>query len=117
MWPRDEDFPGGKKFRGVLKNSFKIRINLVRRIVDSIAAELDYPEFINKFQKAEFTSFYLKKYSARDGNDANVKHLYHADSGYSMKTEAGVDVAVPAHVDTTLTLLATYRNGGLQVIN
>nr|AIW06472.1 putative isopenicillin-n-synthase [Beroe abyssicola] len=114
MWPRDGDFPGSQRFRCVLANSFKTRIDLARNIVDSISAELDYPEFSSKFQKAEFTSLYLKKYSTRDGKD-NV-HIYKADSGYSMKTEGGLDLSVPAHVDTTVTLLATYRNGGLQAV-
>ena len=51
----------------------------------------------------------------RDGGDNS--QIYSADSGYNMKTEGGQDLFIPAHVDTTITLLATYSNGGLQVEN
>jgi len=42
-------------------------------------------------------------------------NIYKAESGYSMKSEEGMDLSVPSHVDTTITLLTTYSNGGLQV--
>ena len=42
--------------------------------------------------------------------------IYAADSGYTMKTEDGRDLSIPSHIDTTITLLAIYSNGGLQVL-
>ena len=32
-----------------------------------------------------------------------------------MVTEDGRDLSIPSHEDTTITLLTTYNNGGLQV--
>ena len=42
--------------------------------------------------------------------------IYKTDSGYSMVSEDGQDLSIPSHIDTTITLLATYSNGGLQVL-
>nr|AIW06469.1 putative isopenicillin-n-synthase [Thalassocalyce inconstans] len=112
LWPADNDFPGSEEFQSTLWNGFQIRIKLARKLVEELAAGLEFSEFVDKFKEAEFTSFYLKKYTAREASD-NVK-IYKADSGYTMKAEDGRDLSIPSHVDTTITLLATYSNGGLQ---
>nr|AIW06454.1 putative isopenicillin-n-synthase [Ctenophora sp. W WRF-2014] len=113
-WPGDEDFSASKEFRSALQSGFEMRMRLGRRLVEEIGRGLDYTQFGEKFTESEFTSFYLKKYTAREEKD-NV-NIYKADSGYSMKAEDGRDLSIPSHVDTTITLLTTYANGGLQAL-
>nr|AIW06456.1 putative isopenicillin-n-synthase [Ctenophora sp. N2 WRF-2014] len=113
-WPGEEDFNTSKDFRASLQNGFQMRMGLSRKLVEEIGRGLQYKEFVEMFTKSEFTSFYLKKYTARKEKD-NV-NIYTADSGYSMKAEDGRDLSVPSHIDTTITLLTTYANGGLQAL-
>nr|AIW06452.1 putative isopenicillin-n-synthase [Bathyctena chuni] len=113
IWPENaNDLEGSKDFKSVLQNGFKIRMELANKLVDEVAAAMDYNEFVEKFAEGEFTSFYLKKYIAREAKDNT--EIYKADSGYSMVSEDGRDLSMPSHIDTTMTLLATYSNGGLQ---
>nr|AIW06481.1 putative isopenicillin-n-synthase [Ctenophora sp. T WRF-2014] len=112
LWPSTVE--GSEEFRKFLSQGFQMRIQVARKIVEEIAGVLGYREFVEKFTEAEFTSFYLKKYTARNEKD-NVM-IYKSDSGYSMKSEDGRDLSIPSHVDTTITLLATYSNGGLQAL-
>ena len=44
-------------------------------------------------------------------------NIYEKGSDYVMTSEEGEDLAIPSHTDTTVTLLSTYTNGGLQVAN
>nr|AIW06458.1 putative isopenicillin-n-synthase [Bathocyroe fosteri] len=112
LWPSAVE--GSEEFRNILSQGFQMRIKLARKIVEEIGDVLGYSEFVDKFKEAEFTSFYLKKYTERDEKD-NVA-IYKSDSGYSMKAEDGRDLSIPSHIDTTITLLATYSNGGLQAL-
>nr|AIW06468.1 putative isopenicillin-n-synthase [Lampocteis cruentiventer] len=114
MWPADNDFPGSEEFRSTLWNGFQIRMRLVRKLVEEIAAGLEFSEFVEKFKEAEFTGFYLKKYTEREASD-NGNH-YRASKGYNMKAEDGRDLALAEHTDRAITLLATYTNGGLQAL-
>ena len=43
-----------------------MRMGLGRKLVEEIGRGLQYNEFVEKFTESEFTSFYLKKYTARE---------------------------------------------------
>nr|AIW06448.1 putative isopenicillin-n-synthase [Ctenophora sp. C WRF-2014] len=113
-WPVHGDFARSEEFKAIVQNGFQLRIGLARLLVKEIGASLGYTDFLDKFTEAEFTSFYLKKYVARDSSNNN--RIYGKNSGYSMVAEDGRDLSIPSHVDTTITLLATYSNGGLQAL-
>ena len=67
VWPEETDLePNSKNFQAVLQNGFKIRMKLASKLVEEIAAGLRYPQFVELFKEAEFSSFYLKKYTERE---------------------------------------------------
>nr|AIW06480.1 putative isopenicillin-n-synthase [Lampea lactea] len=114
VWPKSEDFESSEEFKTTLMNGFKVRMDLALLLTKQIGDSMGYTEFLQKFDKGEFTSFYLKKYNARDS--INNNRIYGKDSGYTMVAEDGRDLSIPSHTDTTITLLATYSNGGLQAL-
>ena len=65
VWPAENDFPGSRNFKPLLSNGFQLRLKLARKLVEEIAGALEYSEFVEKFKEAEFSSFYLKKYTER----------------------------------------------------
>nr|AIW06461.1 putative isopenicillin-n-synthase [Dryodora glandiformis] len=113
-WPKEgECGPGSSSnFRDVISNGFQVRMRLARTLLEEIAAGVGFGDLPDKFKEAEFSSFYLKKYTERDNKD-NEK-IYAPEAGYQMRTKEGKVLSIPSHIDTTVTLLATYSNGGLQ---
>ena len=114
VWPGKCDFDGSHDFQSTLTKGFDIRMNLARKISDDLGEVLNFAEFPLLFKDGEFTSLYLKRYGIR--NPADNVNVYYGGAGYAMQTEDGKDLAVPSHIDTTITLLATYNNSGLQAM-
>ena len=67
VWPVENDLGlDGRRFKATFSKSFKLRMNLSRKLVEEIAIGLEYPEFVEKFKKAEVSGWNLKKYSERN---------------------------------------------------
>ena len=114
VWPGKYDFDGSHDFQSALTESFKMRKILAEKISEELGEVLNFPELPLLFKDGEFTSMYLKKYRIR--NSADNINRYYKGAGYTMQTEDGKDLAMPSHVDTALTLLATFNNSGLQAL-
>nr|AIW06459.1 putative isopenicillin-n-synthase [Hormiphora californensis] len=114
VWPDSTPSFDGARFKEIMKKGFDIRMRVSKMIVDALGRIIDSEAFPRMFGESEFTSFYLKKYTERNAED-NIG-IYAEDSGYTMVAEDGRDLSIPSHVDTTVTLLTTYNNGGLQAM-
>eukprot|EP00116_Pleurobrachia_bachei_P006176 sb/3466438/ len=114
VWPSTTATFDGEWFHSVMKRGFDVRMKLSKLVIEALGKIIESPDFAKMFGDSEFTSFYLKKYTERNVNEN--KSIYASDSGYDMVTEDGKDLSIPSHVDTTITLLTTYNNGGLQAV-
>nr|AIW06455.1 putative isopenicillin-n-synthase [Ctenophora sp. N1 WRF-2014] len=103
VWPQDTGFE--EEFQEVFRRGFQIRSNIARSVIKSIGRSLGHPELIERFKESEFSTLGLRKYPMRTSVNEKM---------YSVHDD--VVLSELEHEDSTVTILATFNNPGLQAL-
>nr|AIW06432.1 putative isopenicillin-n-synthase [Bathocyroe fosteri] len=105
VWPETGDCAFDKEFKETFQAGFEIRRNIGRAFVRSIARTMETPQLNDLFQEDEFSAMGLRRYPYRE--DVNTNMYSDFD---------GVLLRELEHVDSTVTVLSTFDNTGLQAL-
>nr|AIW06445.1 putative isopenicillin-n-synthase [Haeckelia rubra] len=105
VWPDTGDCGFDKGFKETFQTGFEFRRNIARAFVRSISRALEFPKLTSLFAEDEFSAMGLRKYPVRKRINDNMYSDY--DDTLLRELE---------HVDSTITVLSTFENPGLQVL-
>nr|AIW06453.1 putative isopenicillin-n-synthase [Ctenophora sp. W WRF-2014] len=105
VWPVTQDPGFDEGFKEVFRRGFDIRRNIARSVIKSIGRSLGHPKLIERFTESEFSTLGLRKYPMR--TSVNDKMF---------STHDDVVLSELEHEDSTVTILATFTNPGLQAL-
>jgi len=105
VWPETGNCTFDKGFKETFQAGFEIRRNIGRAFVKSVARALNMPGLPELFTNDEFSAMGLRRYLARKEINSNMYSDY--DNVLLRELE---------HVDSTVTVLSTFNNGGLQML-
>nr|AIW06433.1 putative isopenicillin-n-synthase [Ctenophora sp. T WRF-2014] len=103
VWPQTGDCAFDKEFKEIFQKGFEFRQTIARKFVQSISRSLDLPKLNDLFQEDEFSAMGLRRYPKRDRINTNM----YSDFDGTLLREL-------EHIDSTITVLTTFDNGGLQ---
>nr|AIW06460.1 putative isopenicillin-n-synthase [Hormiphora californensis] len=96
VWPGSGDDAFDRHFRDVFSRGFATRRMLAQAVVRCIGEGLGHPELEERFTEHEFSTLGLRRYPARGGAAGRLTELEHEDS--------------------TVTILSTFQNPGLEAL-
>nr|AIW06425.1 putative isopenicillin-n-synthase [Ctenophora sp. B WRF-2014] len=105
VWPDTDDCVFDKGFKEVFQGGFELRRGIARAFVRSISRALKYPDLPSLFTEDEFSAMGLRKYPARQMKNTNM----YSDFDGELLREL-------EHIDSTVTVLSTFHNEGLQML-
>nr|AIW06435.1 putative isopenicillin-n-synthase [Ctenophora sp. T WRF-2014] len=105
VWPQTGDCAFDKEFKELFQKGFEIRQNIARAFVRSIARSMEIPQLNDLFQEDEFSAMGLRRYPYREQINTNM----YSDFDGTLLREL-------EHVDSTITVLTTFHNTGLQAL-
>nr|AIW06478.1 putative isopenicillin-n-synthase [Ctenophora sp. C WRF-2014] len=105
VWPNTDNPQFDRDFKSVMKSGFDLRLSIARAIVESISRALDFPGLPALFTEHEFSTLGLRKYPVRKRINSD---MYSEFDGVLLKELE--------HVDSTVTVLSTFNNTGLQML-
>jgi isopenicillin N synthase-like dioxygenase len=105
VWPETDDCTFDKEFKEVFQVGFEIRRNIARAFVRSISRSLGFSKLPELFSEDEFSAMGLRRYPVRQEINTNM----YSDFDGRLLREL-------EHVDSTVTVLSTFNNGGLQAL-
>nr|AIW06475.1 putative isopenicillin-n-synthase [Ctenophora sp. C WRF-2014] len=105
VWPNTEDCDFDKEFKETFQVGFEFRRNVARAAVRSISRALEYPILPSLFAEDEFSAMGLRRYPVRQQINTNMYSDFD-----------GVLLRELEHVDSTVTVLSTFNNSGLQML-
>nr|AIW06476.1 putative isopenicillin-n-synthase [Lampea lactea] len=105
VWPETGDCDFDKHFKEVFQKGFEHRRSIGRAFVKSIARSLSMPSLPSLFTEDEFSAMGLRKYPVRGEINTNM----YSDFDGTLLREL-------EHVDSTVTVLSTFNNSGLQML-
>jgi len=106
VWPETDNCTFDKGFKETFQAGFEIRRNIGRAFIKSIARALNMPALPDLFTEDEFSAMGLRRYLARKEINSNMYSDY--DNVLLRELE---------HVDSTVTVLSTFQNEGLQMLH
>nr|AIW06451.1 putative isopenicillin-n-synthase [Bathyctena chuni] len=105
VWPVTQNNHFDEEFKRVFTSGFNLRRNIATGVIRSIARSLEHPQLIERFTEHEFSTLGLRKYPVRTSVN---KNMY---SRFDKTTLSELE-----HEDSTVTILATFSNPGLQAL-
>nr|AIW06440.1 putative isopenicillin-n-synthase [Thalassocalyce inconstans] len=105
VWPNTDNCDFDKEFKETFQAGFELRRGIARAFVRSISRSLEMPALPSLFTEDEFSAMGLRKYPER--NDVNTNMYSDFDGELLRELE---------HVDSTVTVLSTFENSGLQML-
>jgi len=105
VWPNTGDCDFDKEFKETFQKGFEIRRNIGRAFVRSMSRALELPTLPSLFSEDEFSAMGLRKYPVRQEINTNM----YSDFDGTLLREL-------EHVDSTVTVLSTFQNSGLQML-
>nr|AIW06426.1 putative isopenicillin-n-synthase [Bathyctena chuni] len=105
VWPETGDCTFDKEFKETFQAGFEIRRNIGRAFIRSIARAMEYPNLPTLFTEDEFSAMGLRKYPIRKKINSNM----YSDFDGTLLREL-------EHIDSTVTVLSTFNNEGLEVL-
>jgi len=105
VWPETDDCQFDKEFKEVFQVGFEIRRNIARAFIRSISRSLGFSKLPELFSEDEFSAMGLRRYPVRQEINTNM----YSDFDGRLLREL-------EHVDSTVTVLSTFNNGGLQAL-
>nr|AIW06441.1 putative isopenicillin-n-synthase [Lampocteis cruentiventer] len=106
VWPETDNCTFDKGFKEVFQTGFDMRRNIARAFVRSISRALGFPNLPSLFNEDEFSAMGLRRYPVR--SERTNKNMYSDFDGLLLRELE--------HIDSTVTVLSTFNNGGLQVL-
>jgi len=106
VWPETDDCAFDAGFKKTFQAGFEIRRNIGRAFIQSVARALNMPGLPELFKEDEFSAMGLRRYLQRTEINSNMYSDY--DNVLLRELE---------HVDSTVTVLSTFNNGGLQMLH
>jgi len=105
VWPETDNCTFDKEFKETFQAGFEIRRNIGRAFIRSIARAMEYPTLPSLFAEDEFSAMGLRKYPIRRKINSNM----YSDFDGTLLREL-------EHIDSTVTVLSTFNNGGLEML-
>jgi len=105
VWPNTADCEFDKEFKETFQAGFELRRGIARAFVRSMSRALEMPGLTSLFTEDEFSAMGLRKYPERRAVNTNM----YSDFDGELLREL-------EHVDSTVTVLSTFENGGLQML-
>jgi len=105
VWPETGNCTFDKGFKETFQAGFEIRRNIGRAFIRSIARAMNYPNLPALFAEDEFSAMGLRKYPIRRKINSNM----YSDFDGTLLREL-------EHIDSTVTVLSTFNNGGLEML-
>jgi len=105
VWPETGNCTFDKVFKETFQAGFEIRRNVGRAFIRSIARAMEYPNLPALFSEDEFSAMGLRKYPIRRKINSNM----YSDFDGTLLREL-------EHIDSTVTVLSTFNNAGLEVL-
>nr|AIW06474.1 putative isopenicillin-n-synthase [Haeckelia rubra] len=105
VWPQTGNETFNKEFKRILKDGLDIRLNIARSVIRSIGRSFGHPELIDRFTEAEFSTLGLRRYPIRETTNEKMNSAFD-----------NVTLSELEHEDSTVTVLATFNNTGLQAL-
>nr|AIW06439.1 putative isopenicillin-n-synthase [Thalassocalyce inconstans] len=105
VWPTTDNCTFDKGFKEVFQVGFELRRNVARAFIRSISRALEMPNLPSLFNEDEFSAMGLRKYPVREQINANM----YSDFDGTLLREL-------EHVDSTVTVLSTFNNDGLEAL-
>nr|AIW06446.1 putative isopenicillin-n-synthase [Euplokamis dunlapae] len=107
VWPVTDDNSFDEEFKHTFQKGFSIRKTVAQSVIKCIGRALHAPQLIERFKHHEFSTLGLRKYPKRGSTGGSSKTVSSFDG--EMLTEL-------EHVDSTVTVLTTFSNPGLQAL-
>nr|AIW06477.1 putative isopenicillin-n-synthase [Charistephane fugiens] len=106
VWPSTDNKSFDEEFRDTFSKGFRIRVSIAKAVINCIGRLFNSPSLINRFTHHEFSTLGLRKYPKRSRNGTK---LTRSELDNEVLTEL-------EHVDSTVTVLSTFFNPGLQAL-